>query len=194
MVPGLLAIVLVMPTLAMAMGLTREKETGTLEGLIATPISRFEYVTGKLVAYLSMGMVSVLLAMAVAVLWFRTPFRGSMLDYSVLAAVYLLACMSVAILIAHLSSSQQTAMFIVLLTFLVPSFFMAGVIIPVSTGSIGSMLASYALPTTHFVAVSRAVFLRGSGLSDLWAQILILLGMGLGALVLGLVLFRKKLA
>ena len=194
MVPGLLAIVLVMPTLATTMALTREKETGTLEGLMATPISGFEYVLGKLVIYLAMGVISVLLATAVAVLWFRVPFRGSMPDYVVLSTVYLLACMSAAILIAHVSNSQQTATFIVLLAFLVPSLFMAGLITPVSTKSVGSMLASYALPTTHFVAISRGVFLRGSGLRDLWMPALVLLGMGLGALALSLSLFRKRLS
>jgi ABC-type multidrug transport system permease subunit len=85
-------------------------------------------------------------------------------------------------------------MFIVLLVFLVPSFFLAGLITPVSTESLSAMLPSLALPSTHFVEVSRAVFLKGLGLPELVRPALVLLGMGLGALAIGLFLFRKKIA
>ena len=83
-------------------------------------------------------------------------------------------------------------MFIVLLVFIVPSFFLAGMISPVSTGSLGSMLASYALPATHFVEINRSVFLKGLTLDQVLRPALILLGMGLGALAIGLLRFRKK--
>jgi ABC-2 type transport system permease protein len=193
MVPGLLAIVLVMPTMALALALTREKETGTLEGLIVTPVSGAEYLGGKLLAYIGAGLVSAVLAMLVAVLWFKVPFRGSLAVFLLLASIYLLACMSATVLIANFVKSQQTAMFIVLIIFIVPSFFLAGLITPVSSGSLGSMLTSYALPSTHFVEISRVLFLKGLGLSYLLRPTLALLGMGLGALAIGLRVFRKKI-
>jgi len=193
MVPGLLAIVLIMPNMAFALALAREKETGTLEALIATPISGLEYVMGKLLAYVLPGLVSAVLALLVATLWFKVPFRGSLAVYLLLASVYLMACMGTTVVIANFVASQQTAMFIVLLVFLVPSFFLTGLITPVSTGSLASMLTSYALPGTHFVEVSRTLFLKGLGLAYVSRQALILLGMGLGALFIGLRLFRKKL-
>lgn len=194
MVPGLLAIVLIMPTLALALALTREKESGTLEGLMATPILGSEYIAGKLLAYLGTGLVSAMLALLVAVLWFWVPFRGSFPVYLLLAGVYFLACMGVTVLISSFVKSQQTAMFVVLLTFIVPSFFLAGLINPVSTESLASLLTSYALPSTHFVQISRVVFLKGLGLAAVARPALILLGMGLGALTIGLRLFRKKVA
>jgi ABC-2 type transport system permease protein len=194
MVPGLLAIVLIMPALALALALTREKETGTLEGLMTTPISPLEYILGKLLAYVSTGLISAILALLVAVLWFDVPFRGSFAVYLLLAADYFLACMSATVVIASLVKSQQTAMFVVLIIFIVPSFFLAGLISPVATESLGSMLTSYALPSTHFVEISRVVFLKGLGLYHLAQPALILLGMGLGALALGLRLFRKRIA
>jgi ABC-2 type transport system permease protein len=192
MVPGLMSIVLIMPTLALALALTREKETGTLEGLMATPVSGLEYLAGKLLAYIATGLVSTMLALLVAVLWFEVPFRGSLAVYLLLAAVYFLACMGVAVIIANLVRSQQTAMFIVLILFIVPSFFLAGLISPVSTASLGAMLTSYALPSTHFVEISRTVFLKGLGLAYLIRPTLILLGIGLGTLGAGLVAFKKK--
>lgn len=192
MVPGLLAIVLIMPTLALALALTREKEMGTLEGLMATPIRGHEYVLGKLVAYIGMGLVSALLALMVAVWWFKVPFRGSLAIYVLVAADYFLACMGVAVLVANFVKSQQTALFIVLLVFLVPSFFLAGLISPPSTTDLVSRLASFVLPSSHFVTISRTVCLKGLGLAGMRQPVLVLLGMGVGAIVLGLVFFRKK--
>jgi ABC-2 type transport system permease protein len=192
MVPALLAIVLIMPTMAMALALTREKESGTFEGLVATPVLGPEYLIGKLLAYITAGLVSAVLALLVAVLWFGVPFRGGLVVYLLLAAVYFLACMGATVVIANLVKSQQTAMFIVLLIFIVPSFFLAGLISPVSTESLASMLTSYALPSTHFVEISRSIFLKGLGLEQMLRPALILLGMGLGALVIGLLRFRKK--
>jgi ABC-2 type transport system permease protein len=192
MVPGLMAIVLIMPTMALALALTREKETGTLEGLIVTPVSGLEYLTGKLLAYVTTGLLSTLLALVVAVFWFEVPLQGSVWLYLLLTSVYFLACMGITVIVANFVRNQQTAMFIVMLAFLVPSFFLAGLITPVNTDSLGSLLTSYVLPTTHFVEISRAVLLKGLGARDLARPILVLLGMGMGGIAIGLALFRKK--
>jgi ABC-2 type transport system permease protein len=192
MVPGLMSIVLIMPALALALALTREKESGTLEGLMATPISGLEYLVGKLLAYLSAGLISALLALLVATLWFQVPFRGHLAVYRLLTAGYFSACMGAALVIANLVKSQQTAMFVVLIVFIVPSFFLAGLISPVSTSSPVARIVSYALPSTHFVEISRTVFLKGLGLDTLLRPALSLLGMGLGALLIGLRVFNKK--
>ena len=194
MVPGLVAIVLLMPTMAFALALAREKESGTLEGLIATPVSGPEYLLGKMVAYIVPGLVSAILAVLVAVLWFEVPFRGSLPVYLILVCVYFVACMGASAVIANFVKSQQTAMFIVLLVFLVPSFFLTGLITPVSTESLDSMLTSYAMPSTHFVEISRVVFLKGLGPDYFARQALALLVMGAGALGVALRLFRKRLA
>ncbi len=193
MVPGLLSIVLTMPTLALALALTREKESGTLEGLMATPVSALEYLAGKLLAYVATGLVSAVLAWLVAVLWFKVPFRGSLAVYLLLGGAYFLACMGATAVIANFVRSQQTAMFIVLVIFIVPSFFLAGLINPVSRSSLVPMLTSYALPGTHFVEISRTVFLKGLGLPYLVQPALILLGMGAGAVLVALRTFRKRI-
>jgi ABC-2 type transport system permease protein len=172
MVPGLLAIVLIMPAMAMALALAREKETGTLEGLVATPVLGAEYIIGKLLAYIATGVVSAL--------------------HVLLVADYFLACMGATVVVANFVRSQQTAMFIVLIIFIVPSFFLAGLISPVSTESLASMLTSYAMPATHFVETNRIIFLKGLDLRYLLRPALALLGMGLGAVAIGLLSFRKK--
>ena len=114
--------------------------------------------------------------------------------YLLLAADYFLACMGAVVVVASFVRSQQTALFIVLLLFLVPSFFLAGLIMPIETGSVRAWLTSFILPSTHYVEISRVVFLKGLGLGYLLRPALILLGMGLGALAAALALFRKKAA
>jgi len=194
MVPGLMPIVLIMPTMAFALALAREKETGTLEGLMATPVKGSEYLVGKLIAYITTAELSAVLAFLVAVLWFKVPFRGDLGIYLLLTADYFLACMGAALVITHFVKSQQTTMLVVLLVFLVPSFFLSGLISPVSRESLRSLLTSYALPSTHFVQISRVTFLKGLGLAEVAQPALILLGMAAGALAAGLSLFRKKVA
>ncbi len=192
MVPGLLALVLIMPTLAFALALTREKETGTLEGLMVTPLSGFEYLTGKLLAYVVASLVSAALALLVAVLWFKVPFRGSLVVYLFLTVLYFTACMGIAVAVANFVKSQQTAMYIVLLVFIVPSFFLAGLLTPIDTDSLTALLTSYALPSTHFVEISRVLFLKGLGVPYVARSALALAVMGLGGMLLGLGLFKKR--
>ncbi len=193
MVPGLLAIVLTLPALALALAVTREREIGTLEALIATPVRGAEYQMGKLVAYVLSGLISATLAAAVAVFWFGLPFRGSFLLYLALAADFFLACLGLSLLIAQLASSQQTAMLLVLLVFFVPGFFLAGLILPVNTSSLPALITANSLPVTHFVAIARGIFLKGAGLSDLAAHAGWLLLMGFSSLLIALLAFRKRM-
>jgi ABC-2 type transport system permease protein len=194
MVPGLMAVVLCMPALALALALTREKETGSFESLIATPVQGAEYLVGKLAAYIVTGLVSVCLAWLVATLYFRVPFRGSFAAYLFLAVLYLMASMGFSLLVANFVESQQTAMFVVLMVFFVPSFFITGLIAPVDARSLFSQLAGYALPSTHFIAISRGVFLKGLGIVSLVVRALTLTMMGLGGLLISMALFRKQVA
>ncbi len=193
MVPGMLAVVLCMPALALALALTREKEAGSFESLIATPVRGIEYLLGKLLAYEISGLVSAVLAWAVATLWFHVPFRGSFPAFLLLAADYMVAGMGISLVVANFVRNQQTAMFLILIVFFVPSFFIAGLIVPVADEPIARVTA-YALPTTHFITICRSVFLKGLGPAALWKPASILLGVGVACQVVSLVLFEKKIA
>jgi ABC-2 type transport system permease protein len=192
MVPGMMAIILCMPALALALALTREKEAGSFENLIATPVRGAEYLLGKWLAYETSGLTSVVLAWLVAVLWFRIPFRGSLLTFLVLAADYLIASMGISLVIATFVRNQQTAMFLILMIFFVPSFFIAGLILPIANRPVTRAM-SYVLPTTYFIIISRAVFLKGLGAVALWKPALTLLGIGITCLVASLAMFSKKI-
>jgi ABC-type Na+ efflux pump permease subunit len=191
MVPGLMALVLVMPALALALSLTREKELGSFEGLAATPIRGLEYLLGKLLTYMGFGLLSTLPMMLVAVLWFRVPFRGNLPTFLGLVCCYFLASEGLSVLVANFVKSQQTAMLIVILVFFVPSFFLAGLILPIDKSSPVSSAVAFALPASHFIVIARGVFLKGLGVPDLLSPTLVLLGVGGVTLALGLVLFHK---
>ncbi len=194
MVPGLVALVLTMPALALSLALSREKELGSFEGLVATPILGLEYILGKIVTYIGFGLISLFPVVLVATLWFRVPFRGNPLTLIALTLCYLLASFGLSVLVANFCRSQQTAMLIVILVFFVPSFFLAGLILPIDTGSVVARGVSYMLPTTHFIVICRGVFLKGLGVMTLLPPALTLLGIGGGSLALSLALFRKQIA
>ncbi len=194
MVPGLLAIVLTLPALALTLAVTRESEVGTLEALVASPVRGSEYLLGKVLAYVLSGALSLALAVAVAVLWFRVPLRGSTGLLLLLTVDFYLATMGIALLISRLVSSQQTAMLVVLLVFFVPGFFLSGLILPVNTSSWRTALLSYSLPTTHFVAITRGIFLKGATLHELAAPAGLLALTALLTLGFSLLTFRKRVA
>jgi ABC-2 type transport system permease protein len=192
MVPGLLAVVLCMPALALALALAREKEMGSFESLVVTPIRGSEYLGGKLLTYVVSGVVSGMLAWGVATAWFHVPFRGDLVGFLLLTTDYLVASMGISLLVANFVRNQQTAMFLVLMIFFIPSFFVSGLLRPVAEEPIARAFAS-ALPSTHFITISRALFLKGLRLAALRRPALALLGTGLVCQVVSLRLFDKKL-
>jgi ABC-2 type transport system permease protein len=191
MVPGLMAIVLCVPALAVALAMTREREWGTLEVLLTTPLRGWEYLVGKLTAYMATGLLSAMLTTLVAVFWFHVSLRGNLLLLLLLSLDYFLAAMGLSLFISNFTSSQQTAFIIVLFIFFVPSFFIAGLILPVDTESLFSQVAAYSLPATHFVTICRGIFLKGSSLPDLWFPAAILAAMGATAVGLSVLSFKK---
>jgi ABC-2 type transport system permease protein len=193
LVPGLLGVVLIMPTLSSAVALAREKETGTLEQLLATPMGRAEFWFGKLIPYIISGLLSCFLAIMVATIWFQVPFRGNGLVFGLLALDFLLATTGLSLLMASFVASQQAAMIGNFLIFFLPSFFLSGLYQPVPKEISPSTLASYSLPTTYFVTIARGVLLKGVGLAELWPEALVLAVLGVVSLGLGIGLFRKKL-
>jgi len=193
MVPGLMAVVLSMPALALAMALTREKELGSFEGIASTPVVGVEYLLGKTLTYLGFGLVGALLVMLLATFWFNVPFRGNLLSFLVLTSCYLLASFGVSMAIATFVKSQQAAMMIIILVFFVPSLFLAGLVMPVDTSSAASRLTAAVLPATHFIEIARGVFLKGLGPAGLRSPVSVLMAIAGVTMGLSLIMFRKRI-
>ena len=192
MVPGLLPIVLILPTLAIALAVTREKELGSFETLATTPIRAAEYLLGKLIPYIAFGLISASIAILLALFWFHVPLRGSLIDLVILTSFYLFASLGETLLISSFLTSQGTAMRVILLIFFLPSFFMAGIILPIDTRSGVAQIASFFLPATQYVQMSRGIFLKQMGILDLLNQAIYLLALGAVPTGISMLLFKKQ--
>jgi len=192
MVPGLLPIVLILPTLAIALAVTREKELGSFETLATTPIRAAEYLLGKLIPYIVFGLVSAGIAILLSLIWFRVPLRGSIIDLLILTTFYLFASLGETLLLSSFLTSQGTAMRVILLIFFLPSFFMAGIILPIDTRSGIAQMASFVLPATQYVQMSRGVFLKQMGIPELFYQAIYLLALGTIPTLISMLMFKKQ--
>ncbi len=193
MIPALVGVVLSVPAMAASLALAREREWGTLEGLIATPIGRAELIVGKLVPYVAAGFLSVPLCIAVAIFGFKVPMEGSLPLLLALAAVFLFATMAIALFLSVFASSQQVAILGSMIIFLFSGFFMSGLLIPFSLMGPLLKMEAFFFPTTHFVIISRGIFVKGADLPALQGYTLALVGIGVIFFVLTVLIFKKKL-
>jgi ABC-2 type transport system permease protein len=193
MIPALVGVVLAVPAMAASLALSREREWGTLEGLIATPIGRFELILGKLIPYVLAELLSVPLCVATAVYLYNVAFQGSFLLYMFLALLFLFATMSIAMFLSVFIKSQQAAIMASLMIFLFSGFFMSGLLIPFALMGPLLQMEAFILPTTHFVIISRSIFVKGAGLAELQGFALALLVIGALFFTLTSLMFKKKL-
>jgi len=193
MIPALVGIVLSVPAMAASLALAREREWGTLEGLIVTPIGRAELLIGKLIPYVLAGTLSVPLCVATAVYGFDVPFRGNLWLYLALSVLFLFATMSIALLLSVFTKSQQVAIIGSMIIFLFSGFFMSGLLIPMAIMGPALKMEGYMFPTTHFVIISRGIFVKGIGLAELQGYVVVLAVIGVMFLGLTALMFKKKL-
>jgi len=193
-VPAVLAMVLmVMTMLLSAMGVVREKEVGTMEQLIVTPIRPWQLIVGKLAPFALIGVVQVFLITAVAVLGFRVPLRGSFPLLLGLTLLFLLVTLGVGLLVSTLVQNQQQAMMAAAFLAMIPMVYLSGLIFPIENMPRAIQLVTYAIPLRYYAEIIRGVFLRGSGMSVLWPEAIALLAMGLAFLGVAALRFRKRL-
>jgi ABC-2 type transport system permease protein len=193
-VPGLIAVILMMlSALLTSMTVVRERERGTIETLIVSPVMPYELMLGKLVPYVIIALFDVILVIAAGRLLFHVPLVGSPVLVLALSAVFLMAALGIGLLISAASPSQQTAMTFAMLTTLLPSVLLSGFLFPIRAMPAVLQWLTNIIPARHFLVIVRSIFLKGSGLSLLWQPALVLLLFGLIMLGLSSLRFRKKL-
>jgi len=193
MIPGLIAIVLqVLTTMLTALAIVREREQGTLELLIVTPLRPAELVVGKLVPYVAIAFVDLLEVLAIGTLWFKVPIHGSVGLLLALAAVSLMTSLGLGLLISTLAGTQREAMLLVWFTVL-PSIFLSGFLFPIAAMPPVLQALSYAIPLTYLLVIVRGIILKGVGLQFLQEQALALVVFGLVLLSVASLRFRKRL-
>ena len=159
----------------------------------ATPLGRSELIIGKLIPYTVTGLISSVICALVAVNLFGVPFNGSWLLYMLLSVDYLLAAFSMGILIATFLSNQAASSVIGLLVFMFPGFFLSGIFYPVESFPDLVKEESQWLPSTHFVAITRGLMVKGQGLEALWQPALMLVVLTILMTGLSVFFFKKKL-
>jgi ABC-2 type transport system permease protein len=193
LIPGLISMVLGFPALSVALTLAREREHGTLEQLLATPIGRGELLLGKMFPYIIVGLINVIVIPILAILWFEIPFNGNFLLFLLLSSLFLFAILSMGIVIGVFMKTQAAAMALSFLLIFFPGFFLTGIFFPIAAMPEIMRMEAMFLPGTHYAIITRGIFLTGIGIEILWVNALMMLILGLAFTGLAALFFRKKL-
>jgi ABC-2 type transport system permease protein len=185
-------LVMMMSLLLTSLAVVREREIGTLEQLMVSPLEPSELIVGKTLPAVFVAFVDMVLITVVSLAWFDIPFRGSFLVLSVGSACFILTGLGVGLLISTISNTQQEA-FMSMFLFFLPAMMLSGMMFPVENMPSALQTLTLANPIRHYLEIVRGVFLRAAGWSIVWPQILTLLGMGVGTLAVAASRFRKTM-
>ncbi len=192
-IPGVIAHIISLITLLLtAMAIVREKEIGTLEQLIVSPLKSHELILGKLLPFALIGIIDVLLVTVVGVFWFDVPIRGSLTLLFGSACLYLLTTLGIGLFISTISNTQQEALMSTFL-FYFPTLLLSGFLFPIANMPQAIQWLTLLNPLRYFLVILRSLFLKGSGFETLWPQLLALLVIGLTIFTLSALRFRKRL-
>ncbi len=194
MVPSLMGVLLMVVTmLVTSMSLVKEREEGTMEQVIVTPLRPGELIAGKLLPFVVIGFIEVTLALVVTLGVFRVPLHGRVWTLYALSGLFLLTTLGLGLLISTLVRTQQQAMMVSGFFVMMPFILLSGFIFPVENmPRLIQVLAAF-IPLQYYLSIVRDLFLKGSGLADVWQEALILLAWGLAILTLATRKFRKRL-
>jgi ABC-2 type transport system permease protein len=194
MVPGVIAMVVLLLSLMLtALAVVREKEIGTLEQILVTPIRPIELMLGKTIPFVLISLGDVILVTIVGVLWFEVPFRGHILVLLLGTITFLFNSVGLGLLISTIASTQQQAMMAGNL-FLTPAILLSGLIFPIANMPQVFQYLTLLNPLMYFVIVVQGIFLKGAGLALLWPEMLSMTVLGLAMLTLAVLRFKKHVA
>ncbi len=194
-VPGLFGVILMaFPPLLTALAITREKETGSIQQIFASPLTPAEFLAGKLVPYGMIAFIQIIMVIGVGFVWFGVPLRGGLGLLLGTGLVYVFCTVGIGLLVSTVTQSQLAAMLIALIVTLMPSFLFSGFLFPIFTMPYLMQLYTRVFPARYFVDLSRGVVLKGAGLPELWPSVLLLLAYTAAIFAFAVFRFRKKVA
>jgi len=193
MIPGLISMMLGFPALSVALTLAHEREHGTLEQVLVTPVGRAEFLLGKLIPYVIVGLANVVVMPAIARVTFHIPFNGSFPLFFLLSAIFLFAILSMGMVIGVFMRTQPAALALSFLVIFFPGFFMTGIFFPIASMPEMMRIEALSLPGTHYAVITRGMFLPGVGLDVLWPYGVMLIVLGVAFTAVAAFFFRKKL-
>jgi len=194
LIPGLIAILLTFSgTILSAFAIVKERERGTLEQLMVTPVSPLAVVLGKILPYLGVAYVTLIIVLTLMRFGFQVPIEGSLVLLLLLSSVYLLALLSFGLLISSRAKSQMEAMQLAM-GIMLPSVLLSGYIFPISSLPLPLRMISYVLPATHFIRIARGIVIRGATFADLWEPVISLLAISAVLIAVSTRAFKKTVS
>jgi ABC-2 type transport system permease protein len=193
LIPGLISMVLGVPALSVALTLAHEREHGTLEQLLATPIGRGELLLGKIIPYIIVGLINVIIIPILAIAWFHILFNGNFLLFFALSALFLFGVLSMGMIVGVFMRTQAAALALSFLVVFYPGFFLTGIFFPLTSMPEAARLEALSLPGSHYAIITRGIFLQGNGLDVLWPYAVMLIFLGIVFTLIAALFFRKKL-
>jgi ABC-2 type transport system permease protein len=192
-IPGVIGTLTLLQVVSLtAFAIVREREVGTLEQIMVSPIRPFEFILGKTLPFFLIGMADVAIVTTFGALWFRIPFVGNPLVMVFGASLFLLAALGLGLLLSTLARTQQQAF--ALNFFLInPFFILSGFAFPIAAMPMALQWFTMVNPLRYFLVVIRAVFLKGVGVDVLWHSLAAMAALGIGMLTLSILRFRKSL-
>jgi drug efflux transport system permease protein len=193
MVPALIGIILLFQSLVLtSTAVVRERERGTIEQLIVTPIRSGELIVGKIVPYVVIAFINIIEVLLIGAILFRVPMNGSVLLLLALAALFMTTTLGIGLLISTIARTQQEAM-ITAIFYILPNIFLAGFFFPIAAMPPVLQLISYLFPLRYFLIIVRGIVLKGVGLDALWPEVIALTIFGLVVVVAASRRFHKSL-
>ncbi len=193
-VPGVIAMVVMLVSLMLtALSVVREKEIGTMEQILVTPIRPLEFMLGKTVPFVLISLADVVLVTLVGIFWFEVPFRGNPLVLLLGIFFFLFNSVGLGLFISTVSTTQQQAMMAGTF-FFTPAILLSGLVFPIPNMPLAVQYLTFLNPLSYFIIIIQDVFLKGAGLAVLWPQLVGLALLGAGLLTLSVFRFRERLA
>jgi len=194
MVPGILGLLLMVMTMMLtSLAIVKEKEVGTMEQLVVTPIKPIQLIIGKLTPFAIIGIIDVALILIVAIFWFNIPVAGSIFLLVFLCIVFLMTTLGLGLFISTVSKTQQQAMMTSVFFVMQPMIFLSGFVFPIENMPKVIQWYTHLLPLRYFFTIVRGIFLKGIGVAELWDEALVMFLFGLAILALSVARFQKKL-
>jgi ABC-2 type transport system permease protein len=193
LIPGLISMVLGFPALSVALTLAHEREHGTLEQLLATPIKRAELLLGKILPYIIVGLLNVILIPLLAIAWFKISFNGNFGLFFGLSAIFMFGVLSMGMVVGVFMRTQAAALALSFLVIFFPGFFLTGIFFPLASMPEEMRMEAMFLPGTHYAIITRGIFLPGVGMDVLWPYAVMMAVLGVAYTALAALFFRKKL-
>jgi ABC-2 type transport system permease protein len=194
MIPSIAGLILlVITTILMAMAIVKEREIGTLEQIIVTPIKPYQLIIGKIIPFAILGFIDILLVNAVMVFWFGIVIEGNFISLLFASLLFVLSTLGLGLFISTISKTQQQAMMVAQFGLMLPMIYLSGFAFPVESMPQWIQYITYLIPLRYFITILRGIILKGSGLMDLLPETIILFLIGVVILLLSALRFKKRL-